>query len=56
MSTKRLSTMLLAVLLSVLRCAHADLPSIHLPPGFSIDYYSKKVPGARQMALGEQGV
>jgi glucose/arabinose dehydrogenase len=33
----------------------AGLPPIQLPPGFSIDYYSKEVPGARSLALSPNG-
>jgi glucose/arabinose dehydrogenase len=33
----------------------AGLPSIRLPPGFRIDFYSRDVPGARSLALGDRG-
>ncbi len=32
-----------------------DLSAIHLPPGFTISVYSGQVPGARSMALGDDG-
>jgi glucose/arabinose dehydrogenase len=32
------------------------LDSIRLPPGFSIDYYAKNVPGARSLTLGPDGM
>jgi glucose/arabinose dehydrogenase len=44
-------------LLLIPGCSAADLPlaQIKLPPGFAIELYAAKVPGARSMALGAKG-
>lgn len=49
--------MLLMVSLCGATTFAADLPlsSIRLPPGFTIDIYTRAVPGARSMALGARG-
>ena len=33
----------------------SNLETLKLPPGFVVDYYARKVPGARSMALGAKG-
>jgi glucose/arabinose dehydrogenase len=46
------------LLLTVVTACHADdirLGEIKLPPGFAIEVFSGKVPGARSMALGAKG-
>jgi glucose/arabinose dehydrogenase len=47
----------LATALPVAVCAQsgAAVPNIVLPPGFSIELYSDKVPNARSLALGDNG-
>lgn len=45
------------VLLMAVSCtSHSlELDQVKLPPGFSIDIYAAPVPGARSLALGNQG-
>lgn len=48
---------LLLIMAAASACASSDLSTgdITLPPGFSIEVYAAKVPGARSMALGARG-
>jgi len=48
---------LLLLLLSPSGCSSAeiDLSGVRLPPGFAIEVYSDKVPGARSLARGAKG-
>ena len=43
-----------SLLLTLSACGSTE-SNISLPPGFSLNLYADKLPGARQMALGEQG-
>lgn len=47
---------ILCLFLFVTSNCWASLNSIKLPPGFQIEIYAAPVPGARQMALGSDGV
>lgn len=50
-----LITSMLFVSLGALAQADLDLADISLPPGFSIEIWTDKVPNARSMALGSNG-
>jgi len=53
--SNKLATILIPIiLLSLLTCTNAK--TLKVPPGFAINTYTNKVPGARQMALGNNGV
>lgn len=51
-----LAISLLFVSASSFAQADLDLAEISLPPGFSIEIWTDKVPNARSMALGENGI
>ena len=43
------------VLLLAARAPAVDLDAIRLPPGFGIELFADRVPGARSLALGARG-
>lgn len=50
--THLITSLLLTISFSL---SYAQLEQIQLPPGFEIDIYADNLPGARQMALAEDG-
>ncbi len=63
MATNYLQRLKLAICILLLNCvvglafaAQLPLNKIKLPPGFKIQVYADNVPGARQLALGKNGV
>lgn len=51
-----LTALLAGVFPATLIPAWSSLPDIRLPPGFSIDYFAPRVPGARSLARGPEGI
>lgn len=51
-----LTTLLSGIFPAPLIPTTASLADIRLPPGFAIDYFTPKVPGARSLAAGPDGI